>query len=178
MKRIIKKYDQYIKENIGDIDDIPSNEEDVNNPVEQEYEMPGDEPIPSEVSDEVDEDGDEEEGHQYKGNQMLSELADKLGTDVVNNSIMYDGKKINFFSETEMYHVDRKKFKTADEVVEYLNSFSNQNDNIAADEESDMMKNDEVLQGREEEELEPAMESKNHKSYRTTRTFEGFKRKL
>lgn len=175
MKRIIKKYDQYIKENIEDID-IPSNEEDINNQVlDQEYEMPGDEPIPSELSDELDEEGEEEEGHQYKGNRMLSELADKLGTDVVNNSIMYDGKKINFFSETEMYHVDRKKFRTADEVVEYLGSFSDQNHNILADEDADMLKNDEIFREREEEDA--TMESKRHKSYRTTRTFEGFKKK-
>lgn len=164
MKRIIKRYDQYIKESIEDIDnidEIPSNEVDVENPVIHD-EMPGDDEKPSEITD-SDEEAEEEEGHQYNGNKMLAELADKLGTDVINNSVEYNGKKINFFSETEMYHVDRKKFKTADEVVEYLNSESN------VEEPSSNF--GDVHQ--EEEEL--AMQES--KSYRRTRTFESFKKK-
>jgi len=186
----IKKYNQYIKENkninedFGDEIEIPGNEMDIDNPVDQTDDMPEEDIIPSELSDEMDEEGEEEEGHQYVGSKMLAELADKLGVDVVNNSIDYNGKKINFFSETEMYHVDRKKFKTADEVVEYLGAFGGDEESdevraeeysdIEADEEADMMKNDEILRQREE----PIMsESKKNKSYRTSRTFESFKSK-
>ncbi len=106
---IIKKYNQYINESIDPPED--------NN---QEFDTS------SLVNDlESDYDGDEEEGHQYIGSKMLAELADKLGTKVVNNSVEYNGKVINFFSETEKYHVDKKKFSTSDEVVEYLNGDSN-----------------------------------------------------
>lgn len=52
----------------------------------------------------------------------LEELAIALDTNVVDNKIEYDGKEIIFPSETAMYHVDGKKFKESQEVVEYLNS--------------------------------------------------------
>jgi hypothetical protein len=60
----------------------------------------------------------EEEIDIYKN--KLEELAKKLGAKVADYKIVYNGKTIIFPSETEMYHVDRKKFETADEVVEYL----------------------------------------------------------
>ena len=52
---------------------------------------------------------------------MLKELADRLGAEVENNMINYNGKKIEFFSETEAFAIDRKgKYKTADEVISKL----------------------------------------------------------
>lgn len=63
----------------------------------------------------------EEEGGEYIGKKLMSELAEALGSNVESDgSINYEGKKINFFSETEMFHVDKKKFKTAEEVINYL----------------------------------------------------------
>ena len=64
--------------------------------------------------------GEEEEegGDMYTA--KLQELADILGVEVENNSINYEGHKVIFPSETEMYHVDKKKFKTAEEVANYL----------------------------------------------------------
>ena len=50
----------------------------------------------------------------------LKELADKLDTDVVDGKITYDDNTIIFPSETNMYHVDNRKFKTSDEVVSFL----------------------------------------------------------
>ena len=101
--RIIKKYDQYLKENKGvkmneDFDDIedPNMDIEVNHDsVEDiESEMPGDEPLPSEVSDELEggseDEVEEEEGNQYIGNKMLRELANKLGAEVVDKSVMYE----------------------------------------------------------------------------------------
>lgn len=53
----------------------------------------------------------------------LIELALALGLDesaVKDNKIEFEGKTIIFPSETEKYHVDRKKFDTVDQVVAYL----------------------------------------------------------
>jgi hypothetical protein len=51
----------------------------------------------------------------------MKELADKLGVKVENNSINFDGKKIEYFSETGAFAIDRKgKYKTSDEVVDKL----------------------------------------------------------
>ena len=53
---------------------------------------------------------------------LLNQLANELGTEVdSDSSINYEGKKINFYSETEKFHVDNKKFSTVEEVVDYLN---------------------------------------------------------
>ena len=53
----------------------------------------------------------EEEGGEYQGQMLLNQLANELGTEVgEDGSINYEGKKINFFSETEKFHVDNKKF--------------------------------------------------------------------
>jgi len=61
-----------------------------------------------------------EEEDTYIGTQMLNQLSEALGTKVVNNSIDYKGKKINFYSETEKFHIGNKKFSTVDEVLEFL----------------------------------------------------------
>jgi hypothetical protein len=63
---------------------------------------------------------EEEEGHEYKGNLLMRELADMLGTEVVNNQINYNGQKINYYSETEKFHIGREKFETIEEVVDFL----------------------------------------------------------
>lgn len=63
---------------------------------------------------------EEEEGGDFYSNK-LNELANKLGVEVSNGEIKYKGKTIIFPSETNQYHVDRNKFQTSDEVVEYLN---------------------------------------------------------
>ena len=66
------------------------------------------------------EEGEEEE-YEYEGTKLMKELADKLGVKVENNFINFDGKKIEYFSETGAFAIDRKgKYKTADEVVDKL----------------------------------------------------------
>ena len=64
---------------------------------------------------------EEEAGDDY-GIEGLKKIASALGEEVVGNEINHDGHKINFFSETEMFHIDRKKFKTPKEVIDYLNN--------------------------------------------------------
>jgi len=62
----------------------------------------------------------EEEDDEYIGTRLMKELADKLGTEVIDNKIVYDGKTINFYSETEKFHIGNKKFATPDEVINFL----------------------------------------------------------
>ncbi len=64
--------------------------------------------------------GSEEESHEYVGTRLMSELADRLGTTVENNSIEWNGKTISYFSETECFHIGGNKFKTIDEVFDYI----------------------------------------------------------
>ena len=55
-------------------------------------------------------------------NQFLNnqETKKNIKSRDTNNSIDYNGKKINFFSETESFHVDKKKFKTIGEILHQL----------------------------------------------------------
>jgi len=129
----LKKYNQYIKEDIQSVDDIENNS---NRPVGRRSGSPSPDfskpkgifaDDENEITGELDgerkvgqDEFEEEEGHEYEGTKLMKELSQKLGTEVVNNSIEYNGKKINFFSETDSFHIDKKKFKTIDEVLEYL----------------------------------------------------------
>lgn len=128
----LKRYNDYVNE---DLQPMMDQEEEILTPemdeVDNDMDM-DDEVLNSEDdlldSDEEtyignhmdDEEMGEEEGYEYKGTLLMKELADRLGSKVVNNSIDYNGKKINYFSETEAFHVDKMKFETVDEVVDYL----------------------------------------------------------
>jgi len=75
-------------------------------------------------------DGEEEEG-EYKGTLMMRELADLLDTEVSDsNEIEYNGHKINFYSETEKFHIGKKTFETPEEVVEYVESSDATEDSV------------------------------------------------
>lgn len=111
--------------NVRSFDDFSGESDDED--LSDEEEIPGGEFSETEP-DEVDympefdgeEEGEEEESGEYRGDVEMRELADMLGAELVNNQIEYEGKKINYFSETEMFHVDKKKFKTKEEVIDYL----------------------------------------------------------
>jgi hypothetical protein len=134
----LKKYNQYVKEDLQSVDNI---EDKSNRPVGRRSGSPSpDFSKPKGIFDEDENDMtgelegerkvgqdnlnvdelEEEEGHEYEGTKLMKSLAEKLGTEIVNNSIEYNGKKINFFSETEAFHIDKKKFKTIEEVLTYL----------------------------------------------------------
>ena len=89
-------------------DDVPSEQDNPlakNTPFEQEFEG-----------------GEEEEQEDFYASK-LKELAVALGLDadsVQNNKLEFEGKEIIFPSETEKFHVDRKKFDTVNQVVSYL----------------------------------------------------------
>lgn len=144
---MIKKYNQFVKENIDEeiIDDIDTNQQEAelaNRDLEEEFadvEEFDEVPVRSEdnltdtqviIDDEeeftdepeLEEDGfegEEEEGGDIYTNK-LRELANDLGAEVVGNKINYEGKTIIFPSETEKYHVDKKKFRTKEEILNYL----------------------------------------------------------
>ena len=50
----------------------------------------------------------------------MNELSQRLGADIINNQITYDGKVINYFSETECFHIGSEKFETVDDAFDYL----------------------------------------------------------
>jgi hypothetical protein len=152
MRKIIKKFGQYVKENINQ--DKNSNFEDDDFPIEgtdldaiEEMESEDLKDVDDLDSEDFDEDFDdedfdediddreyeeeevqeeEEEAYQYIGTQLMSELASKLGVEVSNNEINYEGKKINYFSETECFHINGNKFDSIEEVIEYLQSGANE----------------------------------------------------
>ena len=63
----------------------------------------------------------EEEGGEYVGQKMMAELADTLGVNIESDgSINYEGQKINFYSETEKFHIGKEKFDSVESVVKHL----------------------------------------------------------
>ena len=54
--------------------------------------------------------------------KMMKELATKLGVDVIDNHIEYDGNIINYYSETEKFHIGNKKFDDVESVYDFLTS--------------------------------------------------------
>jgi hypothetical protein len=131
--KILKKFDSYIKEDLATMAEpaikpsttpapaTPTIEpgtkpERRDRPTPIRRDRPAVEPDPQAK---MKMDATEEEGT-YIGTQMIQDLADALGTEVIDNAVQYEGKTINFYSETEKFHVDKKKFTTVEEVVDYL----------------------------------------------------------
>lgn len=56
----------------------------------------------------------------YKGYIELEKLAELIGTEIKENKIDFQGKVITAPSETNMIHIDKKRFKTAENALEYL----------------------------------------------------------
>ena len=61
--------------------------------------------------------------HKEGGMVMRCAVIERNGKPTIkveDGKVRYEGKEIIFPSETEMYHVDRKKFETIEEVLNYL----------------------------------------------------------
>ena len=132
----------------------------------------------------------EEEGGEYQGQMLLNQLANELGTEVdEDGSINYEGKKINFYSETEKFHVDNKKFSTAEEVVNYLGSTqmtSDEEDEMTGEREGERKVGLDEIENLEDgsdfttvEDDDDDWNNENSfesKSYKSTRKFESFRK--
>jgi hypothetical protein len=119
----LKKYNEYLKEDLTPMSEL-ENENDMTGELEvgqddEFMDYDGDD-ASTLIGNNMNDDLGEEEGNEYEGTKLMKDLSEKLGAEISNNSIEYNGKKINFFSETESFHVDNKKFKTTDEVLKYL----------------------------------------------------------
>lgn len=128
MKRVIRKFDDFLKSKKVNEDIEPMMTPDT---IEQENEegFESTEDIEDEdTSNLVDSEEDvkisgeeeEEESGEYQGTVLMKQLAEMLGTEVTNNEIDYNGQKIHYYSETEMFHIGKNKFETPQEVVEFL----------------------------------------------------------
>jgi hypothetical protein len=113
----------------------------------------------------------EEEGGEYQGQMLLNQLANELGTEVAEDgSVNYEGKKINFYSETEKFHVDGKKFSTVEEVVDYLGGSNESPEHVHDDEVLEEEPSfDETEGDLARRDLEDEMGAFESKSYRHTR---------
>lgn len=105
---MIKKYNQFVKGVNENIDETSF--EETEGKLAAKY-------LEDELSN-FEEEEEEEAGDIYQ--KRLQEVADLLGSEVVDNKVHYNNEEIIFPSETDMYHVGKKKFKTAEEVVKYL----------------------------------------------------------
>jgi hypothetical protein len=183
---MIKRYNQFVKGKVNEkfaMDEPPMDEPSMDSMDEPSMEQ----------------DSMEEEGGEYMGTQKLQNLADSLGTEVVDNSVEYNGKKVNFYSETEMFHVDKKKFKTVEEVVDYLEGGAFEHgldgekskltsDNKSMEEENVAMlarqehspskeDMDELMNAHDDDDFIDDEEEFESKSYKSTRKFESYKNK-
>lgn len=190
----IKKYNQFVKTKVNEDIDLPedtinanpelASEEDVEMEVndmddsddmgitgENEYQ---------EIENATEEEEMEEEGGAYIGQKMIQDLADALDVQPdADGSVTYNGKKINFYSETEKFHVDKKKFSSVEEVVNYLQGSTEETS------EEDVRRNEleaeddrAILAGEGEEDFEDEMEPETKfesKSYKFTRKFNNFR---
>lgn len=112
---MIKRYNQFVNGRINE--NIEEVESDLDTELEQDLDQELDN-LPTEDIDIEEEEEEEEAGDIYA--KKLQEVAELLGAQVEGGKVNFEGKEIIFPSETEMYHVDKKKFKTAQEVVDYL----------------------------------------------------------
>jgi hypothetical protein len=110
--KILKKFGSYIKENLEEeegLEEVGSGGSGEEGGLDT-----GEKNMPNKVVDAT------EEEDSYIGTKMLNDLSRKLGTEVGDGSINYEGNKINFFSETEKFHIRKKKFATVEEVLAFL----------------------------------------------------------
>ena len=148
--KLVRKFNDFVKNRINE------NIEPIENPTEKTPELEAgiDATLDAEAKDQsnlIDEpeaNWEEEESGEYQGTKLMKELAEMLGAEVTNNEIDYNGHKINYFSETEAFHVDRKKFDNIEEVVAYLQGEGEEHTHSHT----------------HKHELEPALESRRFKS--------------
>jgi hypothetical protein len=136
---MIKKYNQFVNSKLNEGTEVAPSETEIETPTRTRpsrpsivpTEKPGTEDAPLASNDlEV----ETEEGGEYLGYTKMKKLALALGlsdNDIENGGgIEYNGNKINFFSETNKFHIGKRKFNTEDEVVKFLDKPSNNKEGI------------------------------------------------
>jgi hypothetical protein len=120
MKRVIRKFDDF-KKSKGILEDVdPMMTPDSDNTIETDDDSSNLIDDSDDISGDEYDGSEEEESDEYYGTVEMKKLAQMLGTEVINNEIEFNGQKINFYSETEMFHIGKNKFKTAKEVIDFL----------------------------------------------------------
>jgi hypothetical protein len=172
--RILKKYSEFVNR-INENEEPMLSPEEMDNFTEDQIEMDSEMEMDSnmiededeftdefedQVDDDMEEEMEEEEEGEYMGTRLMAELAEKLGTEVVDNKVEYNGTEINFFSEDEKFHIGKNKFETVDEVLEFLTGAGGSVDDI--DTEDGMTGTSEV-ETVVPEPMEDPFESKNFK---------------
>lgn len=172
---MIKKYNQFVKKRINEEVEVESDLEiptyntttkpdvkpDVRPTTKPRPSAPPlipdrqDSPVPAPAKASLEE-GEEEGGDLY--DRKLKEMADALGSEVIDKTIEWGGHKITFPSETEKYHISgvKKNFSTVEEVLAELEKHDHGHNNKTPD-----IDEDEYHKG------DLAFESK---SYRTSRS--------
>lgn len=134
---MIKRYNQFVNDKINEdlesdenINDFNENPMDFNQEPVDDFEEPMNDFEPSDDFDDVNFDGDEqisnlsgeeEEEDEYTGTQKMEELAEELGVELRDDgSLNYNGIEVHFYSETEKFHIDKMRFTTVEEVINYL----------------------------------------------------------
>ena len=120
---MIKKYNQFVEDKI--------NESHIESDIYESVEDENGENINYEVEDGFPETikMEEEEDEEFHGDELMKDLAIKLGIDVSEDgSINYKGNKINFYSEDNKFHIDSKKFENAEEVIKFIDRRTNKTD--------------------------------------------------
>lgn len=158
MMRKLKRYEDFIKESeetfktpeTSEFDDEQFDEVDFEDDIDSDMQIDAEDSIidddddvselRDEIEDDIENDEIEEEEGEYIGTKLLNELAEKLGVEVVDNKIEYNGMEINFYSEDEKFHIGREKFETVDEVLEFLTS----GEMVTGSEESDIVADNEM----------------------------------
>lgn len=161
------------REEMPNVPDLIPTEEDEPAPAKALLDSPmGEEEEPGNVAE-------VEGGDVFSSN--LNKLAALLGPDakIEGNKVHYGDKTIDYPSETMMFHVDKKKFKTAEEAAEYLGVKS-----TATEEIGEFEKPIEPMDGpttdtmevSDEQEMEDAVKEFESKSYKTSRRFKKFRK--
>jgi hypothetical protein len=149
--RILKKYNDFINRvneneepvlSPEEMDNFTQDEMDMEPESEMDMEsgmIDDEEDFSDEFEEEVQDEMEEEEEGEYLGTRLMAELAEKLGTEVVDNKIIYNDTEINFYSEDEKFHIGKNKFETVDEVLEFLTGAGSSEENMEDEfpEESD-----------------------------------------
>lgn len=149
--RIIKKFNQYIKEDVqpqlnpvgrsyeedfededldlGDEDiDLEADEHELSNKFNRgerdDDTMNFDDKETYDQEDEFDDEPHEEEEGEYKGGRMMKELASKLGAQIVENEIQYGGHTVTCPSEDDIFRIGKRKFRGVEDIYNFLKSGS------------------------------------------------------